>query len=203
MYISMTTIASSNSERHGRDNRCAHRVRSAAIAALILPLTLGILRTAAADVSVSPSVAGLFVGEEKIVEGTVIAAERETNVVHLQLGKAPQQMLVSLVMGLLNSFPAAPEDYYRGKTIRVSGVIRSFRGTPEMIIHDPADIQIVGSASAISGSPSGNTVSAGTNGDAAERAGREAVLQRQVEGLTDQVHRLEQRIQQLETGTHP
>ncbi len=189
----MNTIASSNSE-HGSSRRLGRGT-----AMLPLVLVAAALTTAAADVSVSPSVAGLFVGEDKIVEGTVTAAERETNVVRLHLGKAPQEMAVSLIIGLLNTFPRAPEQYYLGKTVRVAGTIRSFRGTPEMIIRDAGDIQVVGSAGAAA-----DSASSGEATSPAAQAGREAVLQRRVDTLTNEVHRLEQRIQQLEgSGAHP
>ncbi len=185
----MNTTASSNSERGGG--------RALGRGAVMLPLllVLAALTPAAADVSVSPSVAGLFVGEDKVVEGTVTAAERDTNIVRLHLGKAPQELAVSLVIGWLNTFPPTPERYYLGKTVRVAGTIRSFRGTPEMIIRDAADIQLVGDTS-VAAAPGRSAEIAPT-----EQTGREAALQRRVDSLTDQVHRLEQRIQQLEGGS--
>ena len=105
------------------------------------------------DASISPSVAGLFIGETKVVEGAVTAAERESNVVRLHLGKPPQELLVSLVIGLLNDFPPAPETYYAGKTVRVAGTLRSFRGVPEIVVHDPADIRIMGNNAPSGGLP--------------------------------------------------
>ncbi len=176
----MSTTASSNCESRA----VGTRARGAAIWALLL--VLAAVTGAAADVSVSPSVAALFVGEDKVVEGTVTAAERDTNIVRLHLGNAPQEVAVSLVIGLLSTFPPAPEHYYLGKTVRVAGTIRSFRGAPEMIIRDAADIQLMGGAATAT---------------AAEQAGREATLQRRVDSLTDQVHQLERRIQQLEGGS--
>ena len=85
----------------------------------------------------------LFVGEEKIVEGKVTAAERDANVVHLRFGPAPQALTVSLVIGLLSDFPRDPEHYYVGQTVRVAGTIRSFKDRPEIIIHDPENITLV------------------------------------------------------------
>lgn len=108
---------------------------------------------AAKEPPIAANVAGFFVGEEKIVEDTVTAAERDGSVVHLHLGKPPQELRVSLIIGLLSTFPAAPEKYYLGKTVRVVGMIHSFRGAPEMDVHDAADIQLAGTSAPPPGMP--------------------------------------------------
>jgi hypothetical protein len=127
-----------------------------AATALALLLGLGTVgRAAAADTSITPAVAGLFVDEQKIVEGQVIDAEREANTVRLRLGHPPQSLTVSLIIGLLSNFPPDPEHYYLGKTVRVVGTIRSFRGSLEMVIHDPAHIEIAGAPPA--GAPASDT----------------------------------------------
>ncbi len=41
-------------------------------------------------------------------------------------------------------WPEAPDLYYGGKIIRVTGLIERYRGWPEVIVHDPAEIEIVG-----------------------------------------------------------
>jgi hypothetical protein len=105
------------------------------------------------DASISPSVAGLFVGEEKRVEGRVNAAERDGNTVRLHVGTPPQEVTVSLIIGLLSTFPPEPERYYVGKTVRVAGTIRSFRGSTEVVLHDPASIQVVGEGATASAPP--------------------------------------------------
>jgi hypothetical protein len=108
---------------------------------------------AAEEPSISPSVAGLFVGEDKSIEGRVSAAEREGNTVRLRLGAPPHDVAVSLIIGLLSNFPPEPERYYNGKTVRVTGTIRSFRGATEVVIHDPASIQVMGEAGSAAAPP--------------------------------------------------
>lgn len=155
---------------------------------MVAPLSLA----ASPDGSISPSVAGLFIGEEATVEGSVTAAEREANVVHLRVGKAPQDMIVSLVIGLLNSFPPVPENYYPGKTVRVTGSIRSFRGVPEIVIRDAADIQVVDSGVAA------------VPAMAAPPVREDDSARQRLETLTERVRQLEERVRQLENpGTHP
>ncbi len=42
-----------------------------------------------------------------------------------------------------SKWPQTPDVYYQGKTIRVTGLIKLYRGWPEMIVDDPSQVQIV------------------------------------------------------------
>ncbi len=42
-----------------------------------------------------------------------------------------------------SKWPETPDVYYKGKTIRVYGLIKVYRGWPEMIVNDPSEIQVV------------------------------------------------------------
>src|SRR5262245_22756129 len=97
----------------------------------------------AADTSVSASVAALFLGETKVVEDSVVAGERDGNTVRLRLGRQAPHLTVSILVGLLNNFPPDPERFYVGKRVRVAGTIQSFRGAPEIVVRDVADLQVV------------------------------------------------------------
>jgi len=146
-----------------------------------------LVRSAVADTSISASVAGLFVGQERVVEDTVTAGERDANTVRLRLGRPPQHLTVSLVLGLVNDFPPDPERYYVGKTVRVVGMIRSFRGAPEVVVHDVADIRVVEAASGANRPASG----------AVDKIG-EAATQDRLNALGERVRSLEERVRQLE-----
>ena len=154
----------------------------------LLAALSGISRAASPDGAISASVAPLFVGEEKIIEGKVTAAARDANVVHLRFGTAPQALTVSLVIGLLSDFPRDPERYYLGQTVRLAGTIRSFKGRPEVVIHDPADIKLVAT-----------TVQPGSERAAATAPSTEdaAALREQVKTLNERVRVLEDEVQQL------
>ncbi len=147
-----------------------------------LLLALAGFALGARDVSIAPSVARLFVGQEKVVEGLVTAAAREGNTVRLRLGRPPGDLTVSLVLGLLSKFPPDPEHYYTGQTVRVAGTIASFRGTPEMTIREPADIAVVGD-----GVPAAPAASAADT----QR------MRRRIDSLEGQVRRLEEQLRQL------
>ena len=167
-----------------RDARCEIRL---GLAAGVLVLLLGLggsARASAPDTPISTGDAALFVDQEKIVEGPVTDAERDANTVRLRLGHPPQTLTVSLIIGLLSKFPPDPERYYLGKRVRVVGTIQSFRGAIEMVIHDPANIELADAPSAASGS--------GTASDTSLRDNVDALMRR--------VHELEEQVQQLQ---HP
>jgi len=157
------------------------------LAGLLITLA-GVSRAVSPDAPISASVAPLFIGEEKIVEGTVTAAERDADVVRLRFGNAPQALTVSLVIGLLSDFPADPERHYLGRTVRVAGTIRSFKDRPEIFIHDPANIKIV-DAGAPPATEHAATVPAGSDDSRA--------LREQVKTLNERVRTLENQVQKL------
>ncbi len=181
---------SSSDMRHMRSGAV---VRGAALSLLFVLLCRGAaVGGASDDVAIQANVAGLFVGEEKVVDGTVTTAQADGNTVHLHLGESPQDLTVSLILSLLSNFPAAPERYYLGKRVRVGGRIRSFRGRPEMVIRDRADIQELDSGT---GRAAAEQRGAGS-GQPQEASG----LQQRVESLGERVQQLEERIRQLEHG---
>jgi hypothetical protein len=165
-----------------------HRV-TAWLVGLILA-AVGVSHAAPHDVAISANVAPLFVGEEKIVEGTVTAAERDANVVHLRFGNAPQALTVSLVIGLLSDFPREPEHFYVGHAVRVVGTIRSFKERPEIVIHDPADIKLTDAVEVQS------SRAAPANDDA-------PALREQVKTLNERVRMLEDEVQKLKGSPAP
>ena len=166
-----------------------HRV-TVGLVGLILGFA-GFSSAASSDGAISANVATLFVGEEKIVEGTVTAAERDANVVHLRFGTGPQALTVSLVIGLLSDFPHEPERYYLGKSVRVAGTIRSFKDRPEMVIHDPADIKLAGATAAQTSQAAAGAQQGSDDAPA---------LREQVKILNERVRTLEGQVEQLRGG---
>jgi hypothetical protein len=170
----MSPNVRSNSERRAR--------RSWHLLALTVPLLVAHGAAAVRDQAIAPSVAALFVGEPHVVEGTVTGAARDGTVVRLRFGEGPQDLTVSLVIGLLSDFPPDPEHYYPGKTVRVSGRVRSFRGAPEIVVRDVADIRVV---------------DLDHPGLAANSPAAESSLRTLVETLSDRVRHLEEQLRSL------
>lgn len=84
-----------------------------------------------------------YVGTEQVVEGKVLSARREGNVLRLTFDTNPNSFSVALIAGLLSPLPADPQAVYAGRTVRASGKIRRFQGAFEMVIRDPGRIIIV------------------------------------------------------------
>ena len=153
----------------------SERAAGAAVCAAIL---VGMSVTALA---ISVEEASRFIGQRQTVEGKVTATRRDGNVVRLQLGDGT--LSVALLIGALSTFPAEPEHYYLGKTVRVSGTIRSFRGATELTVNDPARIAVAGEAAAPA------PVAAAAPADAGVQQRLQAI-ERRVERLEEQVERL-------------
>ncbi|MFQ5666176.1 MAG: hypothetical protein ACE5I7_07060 [Candidatus Binatia bacterium] len=161
---------------------------TAFVTAFVLFVRVSSTLAVSAAATISANVAGRFVGRQKIVEGTVAAARREGSVVRLHLGTAPRSLTVSLVIGLLSDFPARPEQYYLHRTVRVAGMIRSFRGTPEIVVHSVANIRVVGSAPAV----------APRSSDLEEGVGNQQSVRERLDALNDRIRLLEERMERLE-----
>lgn len=43
-----------------------------------------------------------------------------------------------------DKFPTPPEELFLGKLVRITGLVREYQGAPEIIVEEPAQIEIVG-----------------------------------------------------------
>ena len=62
----------------------------------------------------------------------------------LSIGKEysdPDRLTVIISINNRGNFPQAPEEYYPGKTICVTGLIYPYKGIPQMSIKDPSQIE--------------------------------------------------------------
>lgn len=89
--------------------------------------------------------AGDYIGDEKIVEGNVVDGYKsDTDTVFLNFEKPyPNQCFTAVIFSSkLMNFPENPQDYYNGKTVRVSGEIKEYKGRTEIILEDSSQIEI-------------------------------------------------------------
>ncbi len=98
---------------------------------------------------ISCSKAKNYIGERKTVCGTVIDARYASTFdgkpTILNLCKTyPHPDRFNIVIWIQNrgKFPEPPEDYYKGKTICVTGVITQYKGTPQIDVKSPSQIQV-------------------------------------------------------------
>ena len=94
---------------------------------------------------IGPCNAGNYIGEEKIVEGKIVDTYKyKTISVFLNFEKPYPNSCFTAVIWSDDwyKFPENPEDYYRGKIVRVQGEIIEYKGTPEIILKDMSQIEV-------------------------------------------------------------
>jgi endonuclease YncB( thermonuclease family) len=84
------------------------------------------------------------VGRLVTVEGTIVAAHRSEKACFLNFDRDWRRRLTVVILEPdLERFPPHPELHYRGKRVRVTGLVSSHRGRPEIVLEDPHRIAIV------------------------------------------------------------
>jgi len=86
-----------------------------------------------------------YYGKRVIVEGKVVGTYRKDKVCFLNLNKDWRRYGSLVIFAKdLDKFPQHPEDYYLNKRVRVTGVVKEYKGRPEIILKDPKQIEVVG-----------------------------------------------------------
>jgi len=78
------------------------------------------------------------------VVDTQWATESQDKPTILNIGKEypdPNRFTVVISIHNRGNFPQAPERYYLGKTICVTGLIYPYKGVPQMSVEDPSQIE--------------------------------------------------------------
>jgi endonuclease YncB( thermonuclease family) len=84
------------------------------------------------------------VGQEVVVEGTLVRVHRGKKVLYFNFHPNWKKYLTVVVLGKdLRRFPKAPEAFYKGKTVRVRGKVSIYKGRPEIVIRSPGAITIL------------------------------------------------------------
>ncbi len=114
---------------------------------LIVALLVGSVSIIAySQETVTPEDAAKFIGQQKTVCGTVasahFAARSKGQPTFLNLDKPyPKQAFTVLIWGSdREKFESPPETLYSGKAICVTGMIKTYRGRPEIIVTQPSQI---------------------------------------------------------------
>ncbi len=87
-------------------------------------------------------------GEIGIVEGVVVrtyyAQSSKGQPTFLDFHDPYEDYFTAVIWGEdRDKFPPEPETCYRGKTVRITGLIETYKGAPEIILTDPAQIWVV------------------------------------------------------------
>jgi len=87
-------------------------------------------------------------GETGIVEGVVVrtyyARSSKGQPTFLNFHDPYEGYFTAVIWGEdRDKFPSAPETYYQDKMVRITGLIETYKGAPEIVLTDPAQIRVV------------------------------------------------------------
>jgi len=96
--------------------------------------------------AISACNAGNYIGEEKTVAGKIADGYKSrTNTVFLNFEEPyPNSCFTAVIFSSnLINFPENPQFFYEGKIVKVKGVIKEYKGKPEIILEYRSQIEIV------------------------------------------------------------
>lgn len=84
------------------------------------------------------------VGEEVVVEGTLVRSRRVKNALYLNFHPNWKKYVTVVILEKdLPRFPKDAEAFYKGKTVRVRGEVALYNGRPEIVVRSPDAITIL------------------------------------------------------------
>ena len=93
---------------------------------------------------ISWAVADEHMGELATVEGIIVRTYQSDRVLFMNFHEDYRNTFsVAVFVTDLGKFPDNAKEFYKGKRVRVSGLIKEYRGAPEMIVNDPGQIEIL------------------------------------------------------------
>jgi len=85
-----------------------------------------------------------YYGQYVTVEGKIVGTYNSGKVCFLNFNSNWKEGFTAVIFASdFYKFPPQPEEYYKNKTVRVTGTIKEYKGKPEIILKDPSQIEIV------------------------------------------------------------
>jgi micrococcal nuclease len=85
-----------------------------------------------------------YYGQTKIIEGRIVASNNTGKVCFLNFHKNWRRYFTAVIFASdFDKFPAHPEGYYLNRLVRITGLVKEYRGKPEIILKSPSQIQIL------------------------------------------------------------
>lgn len=83
-------------------------------------------------------------GKYVAVEGMIVATYNSGKACFLNFHQDYRKHFTAVIFAsTFPQFPLDPENFYRGKKVRISGYIKEYEGKPEIILNDPSQIEIL------------------------------------------------------------
>ncbi len=85
-----------------------------------------------------------FAGREVTVEGAIVHTYDSGKVTFLNFDEDYHNTLTIVIFSsIYGRFPEKPASYFDGRLVRVTGKVKMYEGSPEIVIDDPAQIQVL------------------------------------------------------------
>lgn len=88
--------------------------------------------------------AAQYYGQTKTVEGKIVVSNNTGKVCFLNFHSNWKKYFTAVIFSSdFDKFPFYPEDYYLNRKVRVTGLIKKYKGKPEIIVKSPSQIEII------------------------------------------------------------
>lgn len=88
--------------------------------------------------------AAKYYGRKAVIEGEVAATYRSEAVCFLNFNADYSRDFFAVIhASAFQQFPPNPEAFYKGRRVRVTGIVREFKGRPQIILESPTQIEIL------------------------------------------------------------
>ena len=78
------------------------------------------------------------------VKGKIVATHRTEKACFLNFDPDWRHSFTAVIFASrFEAFPSKPEEHYRGKRVRVTGLIKEYRGKPEIVLESPDQIEVI------------------------------------------------------------
>jgi len=85
-----------------------------------------------------------YYGQTKTVEGKIVMSNNTGKVCFLNFHENWRKYFTAVIFSSdFEKFPPHPEDYYIHRAVRVTGLIKEYKGKPEIIVKSPSQIEII------------------------------------------------------------
>jgi micrococcal nuclease len=85
-----------------------------------------------------------YYGMTKIVEGRIVVTNNTGKVCFLNFDKNWKKYFTAVIFSSdYDKFPSYPEEYYLNRLVRVKGLIKEYKGKPEIILKSQSQIEVI------------------------------------------------------------
>ena len=95
-----------------------------------------------------------YYGQHLTVKGRIVSTYNSGKACFLNFHPDYKKYFTAVIFSSdFGQFPPNPEDYYYGKEVEVTGVIKEYKGKPEIILKTTSQIKIIGNHQSVSKIP--------------------------------------------------